>query len=489
MIAWAIEALIASTVLMLVVLVLRVPVRRAFGAEIAYALWLLPVLRLVMPPLPEVWQASAVAPVLRATGPVTVLFVESVDTAVAPTVPVLGPVLTALWVAGAAAFLAWHSLAHVRFCRRMLAAAETSAECDGVRLIETAAARGPLAFGIWRRYIAFPRDFSERFEPEERDLALAHELGHHARGDLIANWIALVVLAVHWFNPLAWRAFRAFRADQEIANDARVLAGMNPMRRHAYACAILKAAHGGAISAACHLHTIDDLKGRLRMLTTTKTSRLRLMTGAAAVSLLALVGLGLTASGTAAAAKVRRSVATATGVDLAAIDQAVSAAPAAPVPPVPPTPPATRAPATTALIAQSVDGKGNRRVIRTLGDANGSKTKSEDMAALQNMIEVGTTNCETTGDLRSVVVSRNEAGKKIITICSNRIKIMAEKGAALAANSNDIERKAYSSALAGLRGARTQILASEMSADARKHALEGIDTAIAEIEGDLAKVN
>lgn len=45
---WASDALIASTLLMLVVLLVRAPVRRAFGAQVAYALWALPVLRLVL---------------------------------------------------------------------------------------------------------------------------------------------------------------------------------------------------------------------------------------------------------------------------------------------------------------------------------------------------------------------------------------------------------------------------------------------------------
>ncbi|MBA4041849.1 MAG: peptidase M56, partial [Sphingobium sp.] len=52
MIGWAIEGLIASTLLMLAVLMLRGPVRRSFGAGIAYALWVLPVARLLLPPMP-----------------------------------------------------------------------------------------------------------------------------------------------------------------------------------------------------------------------------------------------------------------------------------------------------------------------------------------------------------------------------------------------------------------------------------------------------
>src|SRR3954452_4954193 len=53
MIGWAIEALIASTMLMLVVLALRGPVARRFGAQAAYLLWLLPALCMILPRIPE----------------------------------------------------------------------------------------------------------------------------------------------------------------------------------------------------------------------------------------------------------------------------------------------------------------------------------------------------------------------------------------------------------------------------------------------------
>ena len=339
MTAWAIEALVASAVLMVAVLLLRGPVRRAFGPDIAYALWALPALRLFLPPLPQSWREIAVAPVIRASEQITVYVIEPFGgDAAAPVTqnPSLGPLLVSLWVVGAAAFIAWHATAHASFCRRMLARTERETEiARGIQLIETDAASGPLAFGIWRRYVAFPLDFTERYDAEERNLALAHEIGHHHRGDLIANWVALVVLALHWFNPIAWRAFRAFRADQEIANDARVLAGQNPMVRHTYACAIVKAAHGGAVSAACHLHTVEDLKGRLRMLTTNKTSRLRLVSGCAAVAMLTVAGLGITASGTQAAERVRTGVEKATGVALADLNPVAAVAPMVAPTPVP----------------------------------------------------------------------------------------------------------------------------------------------------------
>ena len=564
--SWLIEALIGSSVLMVAVLLLRRPVRKAFGADVAYALWLLPVLRLALPPLPSAWHDAAVAPVLHATEQMSVLFAEPVAAATAASAPAqewLVPLLAALWIAGAGAFVAWHALAHHRFCRRMLDQAASSEEHGGVYVIETGAASGPLAFGVWRRYVAFPHDFAERFEAEERDLALAHELGHHARGDLIANWVALVVLGLHWFNPIAWRAFRAFRADQEIANDARVLAGMNPMRRHTYACAILKAAHpsflGGTVSATCHLHTIDDLKGRLKMLTTTRTSRTRLLAGAGMLTLLAAGGLGLTASGTAAAAKVRSTVEAATGVDLASLDQAVAAPPPAaavpaappvpaaprpaprmrehveasdtpgpglppaPEPPLPPSdtadavPPAPPAPPmratgksgpgmTTTMVTVTKDGK---RVVRygryVKLNRDGSATLVGEIGAMPAipamlarpaigsmppippMPQVSSRNCGPRGKDGTMVIKERSAIRQRIIICTDRIAAAAAKGAAMAANSKDMERNAYNHALDGLNRSRAHVMASAaMNAAQRKEALAGIDTAIAELEADLA---
>ena len=81
MIGWAIETLIATTLLMLVVLALRGPVRRAFGPGLAYLLWLLPLARMILPPLPASWREAAaepahLTPIARASDTITVLVTE-----------------------------------------------------------------------------------------------------------------------------------------------------------------------------------------------------------------------------------------------------------------------------------------------------------------------------------------------------------------------------------------------------------------------------
>lgn len=508
---WAVEALIASALLMALVLALRAPVRRAFGAQAAYALWALPAIRLLLPPLPADWREAAAAPISAAGQAVTVLVVP-VDApaaaAVASAAPGLpwGAIAAGAWALGAAAFFAWHLTSHRRFCARLLAEARLVDEVAGVRVIESGAASGPLAFGVARRFVAFPRDFAERYDADERALALAHELGHHARRDLLANWAALAVLALHWFNPLAWRAFHAFRCDQEFANDARVLAGRSRTDRHIYACAILKAAHGGAVSAACHLHTIADLKGRLRMLSTVRPSRRRLAAGSTAVAALIAGGLALTASGTQAAAGVSGRIGDSVGVDLRAPLPAASAAPdpkpqaakrivivkdgrtttyegaaadayaaahPMPAPPAPPLPPQAPLPLQAPLPPLPL-----------------APPAPDTEARLRAMLEVSDRACTdgADGGPNQLVLHSEKGDRRVIVICRNRVAAAAEAGVAAAAQSREIRRQALTSALAGLRSARAGIEANvDMQASDRAAALSGIDQALSEMKRRIAE--
>ncbi len=533
MIGWALETLVATTLLMVLVLALRAPVRKVFGPGMAYLLWLLPVLRMVLPPLPGGWGLSQlIEPFTRRAADAPGVMVGVINPkalppgidpsaftqitidagsqhtamALVPPTPVAdGPnialLLLGLWAVGALAFLAFHLFSHSRFCSRLLARAriDRTVANGRVRVIETDAAHGPLAFGIWRKYVAFPQDFSERYDEQERDLALAHELGHHVRGDLIANWIALVVLALHWFNPIAWKAFRAFRADQEMACDALVLEGREAALRHAYGRAIVKSAHGGAVSAACHLHTINELKGRLRMLTKTrKLSRARFAAGLVGVSALSLAALGLTASGSAAAERLKSNVEAATGVRLS-LQDAPPAPPAPAAVTVQEAPAAPGAPHVERRVYRIEDGKGQhgkheRHVIIVDGDRvempdMPDMPKIPDMAEIDAMIpNIQSGECrKIEGGKGEMVIVRpgHEGRKQQMTICVDRIREMASRAAPMAEHARHMGMQ---SALMGLRMARHSIEAEEhMTADEKSQALKGIDDAIRQVEKQSAE--
>jgi bla regulator protein blaR1 len=364
MTAWIVETLVASTLLMLLVLVIRGPVARAFGPRIAYALWLLPALRMVLPPLPadmapaplrtlpelaHVQELLAAASILTAPAPASVALESAYD---------WPQMIFALWLCGAVTFFLWHVISYRRFVRRTLADATPLPRLDRERIEVCASphAGGPFAAGIFLKAIVLPVDWRKRYEPDELRLALEHETEHHRRCDMSANLVALGVLALHWWNPIAHRAHRAFRVDQELACDAIVLARATPAERHAYGSALLKSACDRLPVAACALGAGEDLKRRLRMMASYRADRQHGRLGMMIAAGLVGGGLLLTASGGVAAEttkaveeKVRTALLdTPAAVQVASVLPVATAAaqpPAAPQPPAPPAAPAAPQPA------------------------------------------------------------------------------------------------------------------------------------------------
>jgi beta-lactamase regulating signal transducer with metallopeptidase domain len=349
MTAWAIEALIGSTLLMLLVLAIRRPVARRFGPRAAYALWALPALRLLLPPLPG-W-SGLFEP--RVTGSpehdmaMGVAFHGGHGEAyveVTPAVPPLDPVtvaadpgyamvlvdpaamLAVVWLSGAVLWFGWQLLRYRGFLVRALDGATLLTHVGGTDVWLSPAVSGPMAAGLLKRRIFLPADFKQRYTPAEQRLALLHEGAHHDRGDLVANFAGLALVALHWWNPVAHIAWKAFRADQELACDATVLAGSDGVARQAYGLAVLKSACDRAPTAACAMNQKSQLKERIAMMKTAGFGAARLRAGWLVVMALIGGGLLLTASGAPPE------------------PPAPPAAPAAPAPPAPPSPPAPPAP-------------------------------------------------------------------------------------------------------------------------------------------------
>lgn len=272
-----VETMAMTALLLAVVLLLRRPVAAWFGPRLAYALWLIPALRLVLPPLPG---GEQVVRAEMAPDGLPVLLVG--ETAAAPLVAsstdwlaTAAMLLPALWLMGAVALLGhamWH---HLRWHRRLLREGTALDPVDGIAVVMSDAVDGPVATGLIRRTIAVPTDFFARYNQIERRLAIAHEVAHHRAGDLWANAAALVVLATQWFNPLAWAAHRAFRFDQEAACDARIIASLTNARAdgsaHSYACAIAKSVAGPRLLLAAPMTSGTKIKERLHMLTDRKS--------------------------------------------------------------------------------------------------------------------------------------------------------------------------------------------------------------------------
>ena len=60
---WLLGTLLATSALIVLVLLIREPVRRHFGARVAYGLWLIPAARLLMPTIDPDGRADGPSPV------------------------------------------------------------------------------------------------------------------------------------------------------------------------------------------------------------------------------------------------------------------------------------------------------------------------------------------------------------------------------------------------------------------------------------------
>jgi len=242
-----------------VVLALRGPVRRRLGAGAAYGLWCLPPLCLLALALPA--PQGDTLPMREIIGLPTVAL-HAVSTQGDGQ---CGTLWLALWALGSLACVLWQGWRQHRFARGM----GELQRVPHARLPLYRAERDaglPALVGLLRPRIVLPPDFEQRYSAAQRALLLRHEGVHWLRGDLPCNAVATLLLCLQWFNPLAHWALAAFRRDQEMACDARVLAS-RPRQRRLYAEAMLL----GGIDAplpplGCPWPSRHPLKERIEML-------------------------------------------------------------------------------------------------------------------------------------------------------------------------------------------------------------------------------
>ena len=280
------EATLASTLAILLVMTLRVPLRRHLGAAAAHAVWLCVPLVCVAILLPGRQAETQWALPLVAVLPPVPLAAAGEAKPLAP----WSSWLFWSWCAGAILTAGRLVLQQRRFVRGLGPLAPAAPDVLHARTCEGL----PAAYGVLRPRIVVPADFHTRYTDAERALVLCHERLHIQRGDLIGNLLAALLRSLFWFNPLMHLAARLHRLDQEFACDAAVIA-RHPGERRRYGEAMLKAHLAGTpLPAGCHWTYRHPLKERIAMLKHPLHSRARRF--AAAVLVMSTVaGTGMAA--------------------------------------------------------------------------------------------------------------------------------------------------------------------------------------------------
>jgi len=282
-VAFAIRMLIQSSVLILILLILDRLLRRRVRAVVRYWIWMLVLVKLLLPPslssptslawwlgdkLPQTPLAIVDAPVeprvevllsppepeasLRpvvatqsaidpATSPAATIPAR-VDpaTAPAPIVPTWQALVLAGWLVVVAVMLALLAQ-RALFVRRLVAQSQDAPErmlglldrCrrqmrvrTPVRLRVTSVSASPSVCGLVRPTILIPQGMLAHLDSVQWKSILLHELAHVRRADLWVNLAQTLLQIAYVYNPLLWLANATIRKVREQAVDETVLAAM-----------------------------------------------------------------------------------------------------------------------------------------------------------------------------------------------------------------------------------------------------------------------
>ena len=160
-----------------------------------------------------------------------------------------------LWGLGAALSLLWYLGSYFVFSRalgrsmRSATAAQRRQFRDAgaprsLRLCLSSAATTPMLMGLLHPRLVLPE---REYSPEMLRNIFLHELTHYRRGDLVLKWFAVLVTAIHWFNPLVHMARRELDRACEMSCDESLLRRMDIHGKRSYGETLLSLAAAGSL--------------------------------------------------------------------------------------------------------------------------------------------------------------------------------------------------------------------------------------------------
>lgn len=186
-------------------------------------------------------------------------------------------ILAAVWLAGVLVLALRGIAGYWRLRRSVALACKAPDGCYGGACVSA-----PFTLGILRPRIYLP----DSLRGAARQAVLLHEQTHIRRGDPLTKPLFYAAVCLHWFNPLAWLAFRGFERDMEAACDEAAVQGRPLPERNAYCETLLQFAVQGQRVPGSLTFGQGSVKGRIVHLLHYR----RLGAGALAVCI-AVVGL------------------------------------------------------------------------------------------------------------------------------------------------------------------------------------------------------
>ena len=177
-----------------------------------------------------------------------------------------------IWLGGAVIHFLWFALSYLRFCHRLKetysplweheqALLNTLRNTQKVTACRSILASTPMLVGLVHpRIILPPEDITTR----QLECILRHELTHLSRRDLLYKWFVVAATSLHWFNPFMPWLRREISRCCELSCDEQVVGSMDERQKQWYGETLLALASLRALPRAVPATTLCEEKQQLR---------------------------------------------------------------------------------------------------------------------------------------------------------------------------------------------------------------------------------
>ena len=253
---------ISLSVLIGIILILRAAFRRSVSPRIMYAVWMIVLIRMLVPfslftvrielpePVSAVLTPGTVDQEVNGTpdDPGTVNIEEpgsispvtpgtESDSQTAPGGPSVRSVLLTVWASGSVAVALFFIISGIRFRLRLKRGRRPTDDFRGVPVYISGCVSVPSVVGVFRPAIFIPAEVEDEMA---RELILTHEYIHIRHGDQIWSLMRILAVVFYWWNPLVWIAAIMSKRDSELACDESVASRLSRENRYYYARLLLE---------------------------------------------------------------------------------------------------------------------------------------------------------------------------------------------------------------------------------------------------------
>lgn len=265
---WILKMSIQGGFVALVVMVLRLPLKSR-PKRYAYALWLVVLLKLILPINLET--SFSLMPRVVSTGSLVesslgqigekdaLVEIDStnaiIDTDKSNATYGILEGATLVYFLGFMLLLIRFLYSHYILQQKMRGAKKIEEGIFSGKSIEM-----PFSYGIITKRIYLPIGLSK----EEQEQIVAHERVHIKRQDPFIKIISYFILILHWFNPILWLSYTLMAKDMEMSCDERALNQATKEEKYIYANALLRISEEAPQSLPGTVYFLGDVHQRLK---------------------------------------------------------------------------------------------------------------------------------------------------------------------------------------------------------------------------------